>query len=191
MSKDLTTRIRVPRESLSTRIGALELGKAKAYADFIREGDPNGPMPCWGAIAKRFVEAFTTDEERLAVLDQLIEEGDRRPLLLFIEACRERPALLAAMCERVGELPLTVQRALVATPEAASYVEKAVDQLEPGALRLWQGGDESMRAERQLFDSRIGELMSFQYFVPDAFDPRREPAPKRELTDPPGDGGSQ
>ena len=56
MSKDLKTRIRVPRESLSTRIGALELGKAKAYADFIREGDPDGPVPCWGAITKRFAD---------------------------------------------------------------------------------------------------------------------------------------
>ncbi|MBX3246120.1 MAG: hypothetical protein KF901_02945 [Myxococcales bacterium] len=52
MSKDLTTRIRVPHESLSTRIGALELGKAKAYADFIREGDLVLRSPA-GALAAR------------------------------------------------------------------------------------------------------------------------------------------
>lgn len=46
MSNTKTTRLRVPRESLSTRIGALDLGKAKAYADFIREGDPDSPVPC-------------------------------------------------------------------------------------------------------------------------------------------------
>ena len=44
---------------------------------------------------------------------------------------------------------------------------------------------------RALFESRVGELMSFQYFVPDTFDPRDEPAPKRELSDTPTDGGSQ
>lgn len=77
MSKELKTRIRVPRESLSTRIGSLGLSKAMAYADFLRDGDPDGPIPCWGAITSRFVESFSTDEERLAVLDQLIEEGDR------------------------------------------------------------------------------------------------------------------
>ena len=49
MSKELTTRIRVPRESLSTRIGSLGLSKAKAYADFLRDGDPDSPIPCWGA----------------------------------------------------------------------------------------------------------------------------------------------
>jgi len=65
----------VPRESLSTRIGSLGLSKAKAYADFLRDGDPDGPVPCWGAITSRFVESFFTDEERLAVLDQLIEEA--------------------------------------------------------------------------------------------------------------------
>ena len=191
MSKELTTRIRVPRESLSTRIGSLGLSKAKAYADFLRDGDPDGPVPCWGAITSRFVESFSTDKERLAVLDQLIEEGDRRPLLLFIDTSRQRPELLAAMCERAAELPLTVQRALVATPEAASFVENTIDKFPPAARRLWEGGEDMKRAERQLFESRVGELMSFQYFVPDTFDPCNEPAPKRELSDTPTDGGSQ
>lgn len=191
MIKERTTRIRVPRASLSTRIGSLDLSKAKAYADFLRDGDPDGPVPCWGAITKRFVEAFTTDGERLAVLDQLIDEGDRRPLLLFIDTSRQRPELLAAMCERAAELPLTVQRALVATPEAEVFVENTIEKFQPAARRVWDGGEETKRAERQLLESRVGELMSFQYFVPDTFDPRDEPTPKRELADTPSDGGSQ
>ena len=191
MNKAPKTRIRVPRASLSTRIGSLDLGKAKAYADFLRDGDPDGPIPCWGAITKRFVESFSTDEDRLAVLEQLIEEGDRRPLLLFIDTSRQRPELLAAMCERAGELPLTVQRALVATPEAEVFVENTIEKFQPAARRVWDGGEETKRAERQLLESRVGELMSFQYFVPDTFDPRDEPTPKRELADTPSDGGSQ
>ena len=120
MSNPITTRVRVPRESLSTRIGALDLGKAKAYADFIREGDPDSPVPCWGAITQRFVEAFPGDDERLVVLDQLLAEGDRRPLYLFLETSRRRPKLLAAVCNRVDELPVAVRRNLVAMPEAAT-----------------------------------------------------------------------
>lgn len=193
MSKDLKTRIRVPRESLSTRIGALELGKAKAYADFIREGDPDSPVPCWGAITQRFVEAFPSDEERLAVLDQLIVEGDRRPLYLFIETSRRRPKLLAALCERVGELPVSVQRNLVALPEAATYVASALEKLDPSARRVWDGGEELKRSERELLAGRVGELMAFQYFVPDTIDPRQEPPSKRVAAptdgDAPGEGG--
>lgn len=193
MSNTKTTRLRVPRESLSTRIGALDLGKAKAYADFIREGDPDGPVPCWGAITQRFVEAFATDAERLAVLDQLIAEGDRRPLFLFLDTSRTRPKLLEALCARVGELPVSVQRALVAMPEAATYVAASLERLDPSARLVWDGGEDSKRAERELLAGRVGELMAFQYFVPDTIDPRQEPPSERVAaptdSDAPGEGG--
>lgn len=193
MSNTKTTRLRVPRESLSTRIGALNLGKAKAYADFIREGDPDGPVPCWGAITQRFVEAFATDTERLAVLDQLIAEGDRRPLFLFLDTSRKRPKLLEALCARVGELPVSVQRALVAMPEAATYVAASLERLDPSARLVWDGGEDSKRAERELLAGSVGELMAFQYFVPDTIDPRQEPPSKRVAAptdgDAPGEGG--
>lgn len=191
MSKDLKTRIRVPRESLSTRIGALALGKAKAYADFIREGDPDGPVPCWGAITKRFVEAFATDTERLAVLDQLIAEGDRRPLFLFLDTSRKRPKLLEALSARVGELPVSVQRALVAMPEAATYVAASLERLDPSARLVWDGGEDSKRAERELLAGRVGELMAFQYFVPDTIDPRQEPPSKRVAAPTDGDAAGE
>jgi len=177
MSNHATNRPRVPRESLSTRIGSLDLPNAKAFAKFILEGDPDEPLPCWGAISTRFVQSFTTDTERLAVLDQLIAEGDQRPLQLFIHTGRNRPALVAAMCERANELPVTVQRSLAAIPEAAEFVAKSIDEFSPAARRVWDGGEELRRAERELLASRIGELVSFQYFVPDTFDPRYEPAP--------------
>ena len=56
MTNTSATFVRVPRETLAARIDALPLGKAKAYADFIRKGDPGSPVPCWGAITQRFVD---------------------------------------------------------------------------------------------------------------------------------------
>jgi len=85
---------RVPRASLSARIGELPSSAAKSYATFIQGGDADGPIPCWGGIAERFEEAFPGDDDRLAVLGQLIAEGDPRPLYLFLEANRDRPKVL-------------------------------------------------------------------------------------------------
>ena len=179
MTNTTTTFVRVPRETLAARIDALPLGKAKAYADFIRKGDPGSPVPCWGAITQRFVDAFPGDDDRLAVLDQLIKEGDRRPLYLFLETSRARPKLLAAVCKCAAELPVSVQRGLVAMPEAATFVAGILDKLDPAARRVWDGGEELKRVERELLGSRVAELTAFQYFVPDEVDPRQEHAKKR------------
>jgi len=174
MSKETPTISTAPRDSISGRIGTLNLAKAKDYADFVRRGDPGQPIPCWGAITKRFVETFTTDAERIDVLDQLIEEGDRRPLLLFLDTSRQRPKLLEALCARVDALPISVQRGLVAMPEAATFVAAVLDRLDPAARIVWDGGEETKRAERELLASRVGVLTTFQYFVPDSVDPSRE-----------------
>lgn len=179
MTNSTTTFVRVPRESLAARIDALPLSKARAYADFIRKGDAGSPVPCWGAITQRFVEAFPGDDDRLAVLDQLVKEGDRRPLYLFLETSRSRPKLLAAICKRAGELPVSVQRGLVAMPEAATFVAGVLDKLDPAARRVWDGGEELKRVEREHLASRVGELTAFQYFVPDEVDPRQEHVTKR------------
>ena len=179
MTTPRTAYRRVPRETLAARLDALPLGKAQAYAAFIRRGDPGGLVPCWGAITQRFVEAFPGDDDRLAVLDQLVKEGDRRPLYLFLETSRARPRLLAALCQRAAELPVAVQRALVAMPEAATFVARALDALSPEARRVWDGGEDLKRVERELLGSRVAELTAFQYFLPDAVDPRQEHALRR------------
>jgi hypothetical protein len=131
----------VPRESLARRIGALELDEAGEYAGFILAGDPDGPLPCWGAIVERFEQSFTQDEARVAVLEQLISEGDRRPLYLFLETSRQRPKLMIALCQRAAVLPVCVQRCLVAMPEAAPYLPIVLDQLDRSARAVWEGGE--------------------------------------------------
>ena len=83
-------------------------------------------------IVERFEQSFTQDEARVAVLEQLISEGDRRPLYLFLETSRQRPRLMVELCQRAKELPVSVQRNLVAMPEAEPYVPIVIDQEDPG-----------------------------------------------------------
>ena len=165
----------VPRESLSTRIEALEIPQAKAYADFIRKGEASGPVPCWGAIAERFEESFPRDEDRKAVWPSLVEEGDRRPLLLFLHANRKRPEVLAQVLEDAHRLPPSLQRLLVSLPELASEIPKHLDKLAPAARQLFDAGPEALAREQEMMEARVAQLTAFRYYVPDAFDPAHEP----------------
>ena len=165
----------VPRESLSTRIEKLEIPQAKAYADFIRKGDAGAPVPCWGAIAERFDEQFSRDQDRKAIWTALVEEGDRRPLLLFLHANRKRPEVLAQILEDAHRLPPSLQRLLVSLPELASEIPKHLDQLAPAARQLFEAGPEALVREQELMAARVAQLTAFRYYVPDAFDPAHEP----------------
>jgi len=166
----------VPRESLSARIEALEIPQAKSYAEFIRKGEASGPVPCWGAIAERFEESFARDDERKAVWTALVEEGDRRPLLLFLHANRKRPGVLAQVLEDAHRLPPSIQRILVSLPELASEIPAHLDKLAPAARQLFEAGPVALAREREMMEARVAQLTAFRYYVPDAFDPAHEPA---------------
>jgi hypothetical protein len=170
----------VPRDSLSARIEALGIAKAQGYADFIRTGDPDGPVPCWGAISERFERDFTKSADRIAIWDTLVEEGDRRPLLLFLHVNRERPEVMAKVLEDAHRLPRALQRVLVAMPEVADDLPAHLDKLDPAAKQLFEAGPEAVAREREQTAARIAQLTTFRYFVPDAFDPADEPGRKTE-----------
>jgi hypothetical protein len=165
----------VPRETLSARIEALELPQAKGYADFIRAGDPGSPVPCWGAIADRFQQDFKKTADRKALWAVLLEEGDRRPLLLYLHANRDRPEVMAMVLEEADRLPLALQRALVSFEEVADLLPARLDKLDPAARQLFEAGPEALGREREQFAARIAQLMAFRYFVPDQRDPAIEP----------------
>jgi hypothetical protein len=171
-----TTSFAAPRESLSARIAALGTANAKALASFITSGDKGGALPCWGAIVQRFDATFAGDDERIALLDQLVAEGDRRALYVFLSANRTRPKVLEALCAKAKAMPVSVQRALVAMPEAATSVSAHLDALDPAAREVWSGGEDAKAPERELLASRVGELTAFAYFVADHIDPTKEAA---------------
>lgn len=166
----------VPRQTLSARIEALDLPQAKAYADFIRTGDPDGPVPCWGAIAERFDQDFKKTADRKALWSGLVDEGDRRPLLLYLHVNRDRPEVMAQVVEDVDRLPRALQRVLVSFEEVADLLADHVDKLDPAARQLLEAGPRAIARERELVEARISQLTAFRYFVPDQTDPANEPA---------------
>ena len=164
-----------PRNSISARLKKLRTKGAKSYADFIKEGDPDGHIPCWGAITERFEATFKTDKKRLEILDELLKEEDPRPLFLFLYTSEDRPALLQALCEQAALLPTSAQRSLIAIPKAEPFVEANLKHFSSTARAVWARGEAALKKERRHSAARIGELMAFRYFVPDSFDPREEP----------------
>ena len=164
----------VPRIALSDRIRTLTLPQAAPFADFIRKGDPGGPIPCWGAIADRFDETFQADDERKALWNVLVEAEDRRPLLLFLHKNRGRPEVMARVLEDAHRLPVSLQRMLVSLDEVQSLVPKHLDRLHQAARQLYEAGPEARKREREQMEVRVSTLLAFRYFVPDRFDPREE-----------------
>ena len=163
-----------PRESLSTGIEALDLQRAQGFADFIRTGDPDGPVPCWGAIAERFQQEFTSSDDRTAIWNLLVEEGDRRALLLFMSVSRDRPEVMAQVLDDAHRLPVALQRALVSFDELTQSVADHLEHLDPAARQLFEAGAGARDRERELFEARLGQLLAFRYYVPDRFDPADE-----------------
>jgi len=83
----------------SQEIVQLDVTDAVAYADFIRTGDPDGLPPCWGAIERRFETNFLADDDRVKLLDVLMQGADKRVMLLFLDSNRERPAVALSPVE--------------------------------------------------------------------------------------------
>ena len=168
-----------PRISIARRLEALPSESAKSYACYIQAGD-DGRMPCWGAIAERFDSDFETDEERLDILDALIEEGDRRPLFLFVHLARSRPELLGKLIRQARRLPLSVQQCLVSLPEAAECVRSQLKHFCPAVQSAYRNDPNSLKRDQERFENRIRELLAFRFYVPDICDPQGE-----------GDAGSE
>ena len=162
-----------PRLSIARRFAALGSKSAKSYASYIQGGD-DGRIPCWGAIAERFDSDFGTDEERLGVLDALIEEGDRRALFLFVHLARAKPDLLGKLVRRARRLPLSVQQCLVSLPEAAECVRSQLKHFSPAVQSAYRNDPDSLTRHQERFENRICELLAFRFYVPDTCDPRGE-----------------
>lgn len=165
----------VPRDSLSARFAALDSTAAKGFADYVRAGDAGGPIPCWGALAERFQQDFKKVADRKAAWDALLEEGDRRALLLFLHLNRDRPEVMARVLEQADRLSPALQRALVSFEEVSDQISAHLAKLGPAARQVFEAGADVLAREREQVAARIAQLTTFRYFVPDPQDPANEP----------------
>ncbi len=163
-----------PRDELARRFEKLSSSKIKAYASFIERGDEGQPIPCWGAIADRFVEQFDSDEDRVAIWRELVIAGDRRPLLLFIGHNLDRPAVMAQVVKDAHLLPVALQRAMASMDELGELIDAQLETIAPAARELRKAEPDRRKRERELFEERLARLRAFRFFVPDEVDPADE-----------------
>ena len=174
----------VPRDSLSARFETLGSASAKGFADYIRTEDAGGPIPCWGALAERFQQEFTKVSDRKSAWDALVEDGDRRALLLYLHLNRDRPPVMAIVLDQADRLSPALRRALVSFEEVAELLPAHLDKLHPAARQLFEAGPGALAREAEQVEARIAQLTTFRYFVPDTADPANEPG--AAATEPPG-----
>lgn len=156
---DLPLRQQIRDAFLRTTVPALH---AFAQAIFEREGDR---IACWGNLADHVLAHFDRDDDRIALWRALVEVGDRRPLLVFLDLQRDRPEVLRAALEDADLLPLTVQRALISMPEVEPHLELALPKLGTGALELVADAEARAR-DRALYESHMAALRAHRAAAP-------------------------
>src|SRR5437868_13744966 len=101
------------RHAMALVFGALGSEAGRDFARFLGGEGADAP-PCWGTIAEQFDASFPEDGPRLELLEAFLDLGDREMLLLFLDASRTRPRILAALVASAARLAPSEQRALVA-----------------------------------------------------------------------------
>lgn len=163
------------RDRLGEKIATLDVVRAPDYASFIRAADPNGPVPCWGAIVKRFEQDFPSDDERLQLMQAVLDQGDLRVLTLFIQHNRGRNGVMTALIRQIDRLPAVLQVALAAMVTPTEVSDQTRGRLQPIAREILEAGEATKVREVEQFEVRAKKLLAFEYFVPDVQQPQNEP----------------
>jgi hypothetical protein len=153
------------RQLFAERLRALGTTKAATFADEIVDAAlPEGPL-CWGHLVDRFEALFPSDGDRLSVLPALITAGDLGALLLFLDLCRDRPTVLAAIAKEAPRLPFTVQCALASMPETRTLLSSA-PALHHAAAAIVAGDDALRAREHAVYSAHMSALRSHRTRAP-------------------------
>ena len=164
----------VPRSRFVAHMAQLALPNMQSFLRFIQKPDARGAMPCWGALSERFDAEFPSSSMRLEVWRELVELGDRRPQLLFVDLNRERPEVLERVVADAERLPEEVQRVLITSEPARPFVLRSLSKFRPAARQLLDHGAEALERERRLQRRALQKLRQIHFFVPDQLAPEDE-----------------
>lgn len=158
------------RERLALCLSEQLGDEAESYARFICGEEANeagAPVPCWGAIFERFIEAFQSVDERRTALEGLISAGDSRPLFLFVHLARGDDALWQAVVDAACRLPVALQRLVASLQPREAWPDAWARELAAEARQTGCVPELRVREVEQ-FEARLGELLSFAWFLPSA-----------------------
>lgn len=165
-----------PRTQIAAALEKQASPAAHRLAAFIRQGELNEALPCWGGIAEHFDTMLQDHEACREVLEALLEVGDARALMLFVHAHLNRPRMLRVLAEALARLPIRIQRVLASLEATRALIRH--DTLDKRVRPLTADNNAIARQrEVEAFRARVAKLQTYRFFVQDAFEPSSEPNP--------------
>ncbi len=158
---------RTSRDDLACALERVDTPACRELAGALRTTPTEGtPIPCWGALTELASRSFESDEEAAVLWSVVLRIGDARMLLVFLDVFRGRPAVLRRVGADVARLPVLVQRAFVALPEAAAIAVEHAAEFHPAARQLVEEGADALLVEQEQFEAWVSQLRALRYFVP-------------------------
>jgi len=151
---------RALRQSFVDVLLQADSAPAQAFARCILE--PQGDRrACWGNLAEEAARLFTRTEDALLLWRALMQVGDARALLVFLDLFREHGEVLREVVASLASLPATLQCAVVSMPEFEPLLSPEFD-LHPAARELLAASPSTRRKEHALHTARMRALQALR-----------------------------
>jgi hypothetical protein len=151
---------RVLRQSFVEVLRQIDSAPVQAFARCILE--PQGDRrACWGNLAEDVARLFPHASDALLLWRALMQVGDARALLVFLDLFREQEEVLRDVVAGLSSLPATLQCAVVSMPEVEHLLAPELD-LHPAARELLEATPLVRRKEQALHTARMRALRALR-----------------------------
>jgi len=142
--------------------------EVRDFAQFLRERDKNGMSPCWGGAAAKAVRKFKSLRARTRLWEELLRIYEENALLLFIKLNLDREDVMKVVLSDAENLPIVVQRVLVAINEIDGMVVDNLLSFSQEVQDLYHANKEVKGRERERFETRAERLLAVKSCLPRA-----------------------